>query len=658
MVLVRNTCIFSEILDKSNQLIKLLNMHDEKIKHLLIEDQPISVTQYEINRCLHTLENIDQLKKYLEKQTNIEISVFMPSNLPLYSLFLFALVPSFVARKVILRPNTKLVAQMAMQKLFEILELQLICPNIEIFSGDRTLFLQNYVAHSDLVVFTGRNEVKDKVKMNMKNGSFMINNGSGHNPIIIAEGADIEMAVEGVSYAKFFNSGQDCAGPGAVFIHESIGEQFIAKLSSKVSGLKLGDHSDKDTIMAKIHRNEELKRLQDIIESNKNAIIWGGNVDMQNKIVHPTIILSDINCGNLNYDEIFGPILFLYTYQDEEQLKLYFKDKDGKYNQNKMYVSLFGISEFIKSRDDDVLIKENGCLKNGVGRVLHNIIVHDLAVDNGLVPYGGYSKGSSSLIELTTTFKSVATPILIPEVMYKIFVEKQPIASLLAVNCVPSMETIEKTKQQVEKREISKEFIHLATETFKSNLICAFMFEDKTRENKTNLDICVCLKDTSQPIGDFINDVNALYEKFDRTVDNYYSPNIMGYWDLLSEIYHLYYQLYGENYNPWLDNQKYDIHFLTEVNCCDNKTIDVLFKAFMIAADKKIAFCSRNKQLFKELEENARKLTNNLVEELRLNLKKFGVLKILTKKNPRIDGQEMFIKLRKGLNYCEILRDL
>lgn len=655
-----------EIYKKYDELRQILtdSKKGKDIKDLLISYQPVSVTQYEIDHCVYTLENIRTIKKYLKNQAYIDITAFLPSNLPLYSLLLFVIMPSFISRSVVLRPNTALIEKCAIGELFNILRLKDICPNIEIFSGSRDEFLQNHVSRSDLIIFTGRNETKNKIKKCMKLNALMINNGSGHNPIVVTEDADVDKAIKGLVYSRFFNNGQDCAGPDAVFVHKEIRNKFIEKLKEKVSSLKVGDHSDPDTILGRIHRKEELERLHNVIESNKSKIILGGRVDMQSTTVHPTIVLSVIESGNLNYKEVFGPVLFLYTYQDDEQLQLYFEDKNGVYIQNKMYVSLFGTSPYIESRDDNNLVRENGSTKGKVGIVLNNKIIHDIIIDNGTVPYGGYSKGASSIIRKKEDkkFESIAIPILIPEVIYEIFIKGIKINDLVhRVKSEQVQKVINKKNLQETRRKISAEFIKLTKETFKDNLVFAFIFgsiaSSTFQHNKSDMDTFVCLKKEEEKIRYFVSEVKVLHEKFNLKVDDDYPSEIVEYSTLIEEIYHLYYQLYGINYNPWLDNEKYDCRFLVKFECCSNKIYDIVFWSAIIATGAKIALIKKDNNSLRQLKEHAKDLIGSIIEEILQNIENIEAAdlpKALKKEYPGCSGKEIASKLRE-LNFCKIL---
>lgn len=685
----QNFLKFKEWMLKISELISEIDIQN-KIKSTLLHYQPIRVTQYEIDRCVYTIKNIIKIEKYFTKNPNINIAVFLPSNLPLYSLMLFVIIPSYFAKNVVVRPSLELVKQIALESLFDTLKLKDTFSNIELFLGDREKFVKEYVTKADLVIFTGRNETKDRIKESMKPESFMINNGSGHNPIVVAKDANIDQAIRGVLYAKFFNAGQDCAGPDAVFVQKQIISKFLPKFVEKVCTLKVGDHSDSDTIIGKIYREKELSRLQDIINSNKiktsnyfysntviekllilektiniektPPIIIKGKVDTNNKIVYPTIIILDIETQNLNYKEIFGPILFLYVYECESQLKSYFES--DKYIGNKMYVSLFGKSEYISIKDDSKLIKEKGTAKGGVGVVLENKIIHDITVDNGTIAYGGYSKGASSVIykDQNNHYSSVALPILIPEIIDKLFIQKIPIIDIPFSNRNKIRLSDNSQTLKEMKKKLSKEFIDLVKESFKYNVIFAFIFgsiADGCATDKSDIDsfICVKKKDKDQ-VSDFKKGINRLHKKFELKIDHDYPFELVEYTTLLEESYHLYYQLYGENYISCMDDAKFNCSFLIDFKCSNRREYDVTFWVPVIAESKKIALVNKDKVLLSNLITETQEVTAAIKKEIIQNIesvKEANLPEVLKEKYPNLSNKEISSKL-ENLSCCEILR--
>ncbi|ETO91928.1 MAG: hypothetical protein P857_1108 [Candidatus Xenolissoclinum pacificiensis L6] len=93
-----------QVARQCSDFISNIKLNKQKIIDILAPYQPQEVTLYEIERSIDTLEKISKDSSY---EGSIEkMAVFMPSNLPLYSLLLFAIIPSFMAETEDLRPNS------------------------------------------------------------------------------------------------------------------------------------------------------------------------------------------------------------------------------------------------------------------------------------------------------------------------------------------------------------------------------------------------------------------------------------------------------------------------------------------------------------------------------------------------------------------------
>lgn len=171
------------------------------------------------------------------------------------------------------------------------------------------------------------------------------------------------------------------------------------------------------------------------------------------------------------------------------------------------------------------------------------------------------------------------------------------------------------------------------------------------------MDTFVCLKKEEEKIRYFVSEVKVLHEKFNLKVDDDYPSEIVEYSTLIEEIYHLYYQLYGINYNPWLDNEKYDCRFLVKFECCSNKIYDIVFWSAIIATGAKIALIKKDNNSLRQLKEHAKDLIGSIIEEILQNIENIEAAdlpKALKKEYPGCSGKEIASKLRE-LNFCKIL---
>uniref|UniRef100_A0A914P2I2 Aldehyde dehydrogenase domain-containing protein n=1 Tax=Panagrolaimus davidi TaxID=227884 RepID=A0A914P2I2_9BILA len=378
-----------------------------------------------------------------------------------------------VKQKLIIKPNQLMRDKNIFEQLYDALNIRKLFPNIETVNFETQKFIDQYVPDSDIVVFTGYNKNRDKILSLIKPGSLLIYNGSGHNPIVVGRNANIEKAAKDACYAKFFNSGQDCAGPDAILVQEEIFEEFMEKYLFEVSQLKVGGYDDEEADVGPITRKGELQKfLAFLFEADPEKIKCGGTIDMNKKIVQPTVICDKLSESS-NLEEVFGPISFVYSYKNDNDVSIYFNDKNGTYQRNKMYVSLYGNNEYVEQRDDIIHPKNAG-----IGIVLYDKNVHDH--EEGGQAYGGYSLGASGIFFKNdeTNYQSKALPIYVPEIValhseQKLFAAK-----------------INSKAKKNKYSNIIEPFKAATKQCFGENLVFGFMFD-----NASN--IFVCVKETN-----------------------------------------------------------------------------------------------------------------------------------------------------------------
>jgi acyl-CoA reductase-like NAD-dependent aldehyde dehydrogenase len=511
-------------------LLALLEKIREKqpiLRHILSTYQTHEVTTYEIERSIRTLAKLVENTSIDSPQTIDSIVVFLPSNLPLYSLVLFALIPSIQSSCVYVRPNSILQEQHIITQLSECLNLDAIFPSVQIINQDHAGFLP-YIRLASLVVFTGNPSNAKKILQDMKNDSVLVVNGSGHNPVVVTETADIDLAVEGSLLVKGFNGGQDCAGPDAILVHAAVAEEFITKFQQRFATLKTGHFNAPDTVIGPINRATELHKFAHIFQSNSKDIITGGIINYKDSIVTPTIIIRGID-RYPNYKEMYGPVAFIHPYKKDEDLAYYFKDPDGLYNANRMYVSLYGKSDYISGRNDAVTPGEPG----NVGIVLHNVTIHDVEI--GYEPYGGYGVGASCVV-----FKSShgilqkAMPIYIPDLISRLLIAKDMSFLEKTPRSQPDVASVSMMRDK-EIDPVILEFNRIATEIFAKNIAFGFVFGSAAKgklkvkgSDRDDLDTFVCLKEEDlDAVKRYHQALIELHGRYGLKVDDAFPAEIM-----------------------------------------------------------------------------------------------------------------------------------
>lgn len=134
----------------------------------------------------------------------------------------------------------------------------------------------------------------------------------GHAPVIVADDADIDLAVKAAGSGKFRNAGQVCISPTRFLVHNSIKDKFIEGLVQYAESLKLGNGLNNDTTMGPLISARRVTAVTGMIEDacNKGAkVLTGGyQVGDVGNFIAPTVLLDvPLNADILN-NEPFGPV--------------------------------------------------------------------------------------------------------------------------------------------------------------------------------------------------------------------------------------------------------------------------------------------------------------------------------------------------------------
>jgi len=149
----------------------------------------------------------------------------------------------------------------------------------------------------------------------------------GKNPTIVFDDADFSKAVTGAKMAGFTNQGQICLCGSRILVQETIFEKFRDALVKEVSAMTVGDPLQPDVLLgalvSKAHMEKVLGYL-DLAEQEGGRILTGGRRKIipgrcaEGYFIEPTIIEGlPPNCRT-NQEEIFGPVVTLVPFRDEE----------------------------------------------------------------------------------------------------------------------------------------------------------------------------------------------------------------------------------------------------------------------------------------------------------------------------------------------------
>ncbi|MCY9077078.1 succinate-semialdehyde dehydrogenase [Bacillus inaquosorum] len=177
------------------------------------------------------------------------------------------------------------------------------------------------------ITFTGSTPVG---KILMKNSADTVKHISmelgGHAPLIVDEDANIDLAVEQAMVSKYRNAGQTCVCANRIIVHESIKDEFAAKLSEQVSKLKVGNGLEEGVnvgpIINKRGFEKIISQIDDAVEKGAK-VLAGGTYDQNDDkgcyFVNPTVLADVDTSMNIMHEETFGPVAPIVTYSDIDE---------------------------------------------------------------------------------------------------------------------------------------------------------------------------------------------------------------------------------------------------------------------------------------------------------------------------------------------------
>ncbi|WP_406192535.1 aminobutyraldehyde dehydrogenase [Streptomyces sp. NBC_01017] len=146
----------------------------------------------------------------------------------------------------------------------------------------------------------------------------------GKAPVVIFPDADLAAAASGLRVAGFWNSGQECDAACRVLVHESVAERFVEQLVDEVRALVVGEPTCGEDVevgpmVSKAHFDRVCGYLERAKKDGVRVATGGEALDGPGYFIAPTV-LTDVSEGaEVAREEIFGPVITVETFADEEE---------------------------------------------------------------------------------------------------------------------------------------------------------------------------------------------------------------------------------------------------------------------------------------------------------------------------------------------------
>ena len=203
----------------------------------------------------------------------------------------------------------------------------------------------------------------------------------GKSPFIVLSDADLDAAAA-TGALMYRNATQVCLAGTRFLVHETVVAEFVERMRGYVQQLHIGDPRDPVTEVGPIIHPRQLARVQGFVERAKSAgarVLWGGEPDHCGPLYYrPTMLTSVAQSDEIVQHEVFGPVLVLQAFADDNEALALANDSDyglggvcygepaharavaERVRTGFIWVNCFGIR--------DLAAPFGGCRKSGIGR--------------------------------------------------------------------------------------------------------------------------------------------------------------------------------------------------------------------------------------------------------------------------------------------------
>jgi len=336
------------------------------------------------------------------------VGCISPWNLPLY-LFTWKIAPALMAGNTVLAKPSEITPYTA-YKLGE------ICKDANLPAGVLNIIHGQGITAGDALInhkgvqaisFTGGTAtgkiIAQKTAASFKKLSLEM---GGKNPAIIFTDCNYNKMLETVVQSSFSNQGQICLSSSRILIQTEIFQQFKKDFIGKVNKLIVGDPQDHESnlgaVSSKNHFNKILNYIK-LAEKEGGEILFGGKAlklsgrCKKGWFIEPTIIEGLNNNAKTNQEEIFGPVVTLIPFDNEEDAIQIANESD------------YGLSATIWTEDKERATRVSNQVEAGVIWV-NCWLVRDLRTPFGGMKQSGMGReGGSEALRFFTEQKNVCT---------------------------------------------------------------------------------------------------------------------------------------------------------------------------------------------------------------------------------------------------------
>lgn len=334
-----NKTSIEERIEYMEKIYDEIEKHQQKIADTIVAELGTSQTFAENNQAPQPLNEmratLDEIRNYefeyyedsakIIKEGYGVVACITPWNYPINQIQRKITPAILGGNTVVVKPasNTPLTA-ILYAKLIDNAGLPKGVFNLVTGSGSTTGDYLSKHEDVDVISFTGSTEVGKQMYDNASDYiKQVVLELGGKSPLVYLKGGDLKAAVKQSMDTVLNNQGQTCTALTRLLVPEDeLEDAKQAVLDYYKEVVVIGDPTDKETMVGPMVSEDQLKTVLDYIETGKDegadVLIGGNKIDRTGYYVEPTVFIADNNM-TISQEEIFGPVLNIITYKDQEE---------------------------------------------------------------------------------------------------------------------------------------------------------------------------------------------------------------------------------------------------------------------------------------------------------------------------------------------------